>query len=401
MSIRKILEKAILIIANHLKAEIGFFALRNEKKELHIVASTGLRAEEVNTLIIKDDDILMKPFLTEIVVRMTDLNMDSSQLHPKLFGCIKSFYCGLVSTKNIRKKRIGILFLGRKYDNSFTLDEERLIYTALSCLAVVLENTRLHEQLKNWNTELGKKVEKRTKELEKACNELKTLDQLKIKFMQDTAHELKTPLAVILPALKLLETTESKDKERHEKLMVLLTRNSERLRDIIGGILQIYQMEQGKTVYAREDVLLNDVIKHAVGMYQFMIDEKKLKIILNCGELPKIIGDKHALGIVMENLIENAVKFTQNGEITIKAEQKNGNITISIQDTGIGIPKKNQKHIFQRFYKIMPESPGVGVGLSICKEIIKAHGGDISFISTYGVGSVFTITLPIKRGVEK
>jgi signal transduction histidine kinase len=221
-----------------------------------------------------------------------------------------------------------------------------------------------------------------------------TSEELKASFVRDAAHELKTPLSVILASLEILKRTKPKDEEERKKLLEFLMRNSERLRDTIEEIVEAYSTE--KRGYEREAVEVGEVIGEAVETHRSTVERKGLEIVMEIENLPRIMWDRKALVAVMGNLIENAVKFTENGRILITASRKNGDVVIGVQDTGIGIVDENQGSIFGKFYKISPEAPGVGIGLSFCKDAIEAHGGMIDCTSEYGEGTKFTVILPIK-----
>ena len=259
---------------------------------------------------------------------------------------------------------------------------------------IINDYLNTHKSIVDFITTEGIQSGRSMDESTEAHEGIGTSEELKASFVRDAAHELKTPLSVILASLELLKRTKPGDEEEREKLLEFLMRNSERLRDTVEEIVEAYNTE-GKE-YEREAVGVEEVIGEAVEKYRSTAERKGLEIVTEIENLPGIMWDRKALVAVTGNLIENAVKFTENGRILITASRKNGDVVISVQDTGIGIADENQGSIFGRFYKISPEAPGVGIGLSFCKDAIGAHGGMIDCTSEYGEGTKFTVILPIR-----
>ena len=237
-------------------------------------------------------------------------------------------------------------------------------------------------------------VREKTNSLHKAVDKLRSLDRLKTKFVQNAAHDLKTPLSIAITAQGLIKT--SRTKKDRKKFSVLVERNLNRLRDSIENMLELYKIEAGRK-YLKEPMQLSDIIRAVAVEQEPIAKQKKLGLKINVRPMPTLFGDAAALRIVVENLLENAIKYTEKGTITVTAATDKDRVSVSVEDTGKGIPLKDQEHIFERFYKADLYSPGAGIGLAITKHIIEAHGGKISFKSTPDKGSVFTFTLPIKK----
>jgi len=230
-------------------------------------------------------------------------------------------------------------------------------------------------------------------------NELKKSERLKTEFMNIAAHELKSPVTPIKGYLDLI----IKDKDTSDTVKDwarISLRNSERLLNIVNDILDVSRLNSDTMRFDMEKLEPADIIKEISEDMKPIINEKKLEFIVNITRnIPSILGDKNRLSQVLKNLLVNAVKFTDNGSITIGAKKKENNLIIYVEDTGIGISDDELKKIFTKFYQIYTnddrKNEGTGLGLFICKEIIKKHNGKIWAESELGKGSKFVIQLPI------
>lgn len=246
-------------------------------------------------------------------------------------------------------------------------------------------------------------IKKMKKMIDKQVEQLKDLEKMKIEFLNVTSHELKTPLTPIQAYLNLLLKGKLGELTPAQKEgLEVISRNAKRLRLLIWDILDLTRLEAGKMKFNMEEVQLTDIIEDVIKDSESLAKEKNIIINQRLGYLHPIEGDKERLPQVFTNLINNAIKFTpKNGKITIEAERKGYRTIIAVKDTGIGIPKKDLNRIFDKFYQVDRSAtrkyPGTGLGLTICKGIIKAHGGEIMVESEPRKGSTFYITLYSKR----
>ncbi|MBU0650347.1 HAMP domain-containing histidine kinase [bacterium] len=237
-------------------------------------------------------------------------------------------------------------------------------------------------------------------QLKKQNKELKELDQLKSDFISTVSHELRTPLTVIREtiALTLEKPCPLSKKEQKEYLLMGLS-NIDRLTRIIDDLLDISKIEAGKFEINRNLTSLTEIVNEAVKNLTAIIKDKKLKIKTDFPQ-DEIIAyiDKDRINQVFTNLIANAVKFTQKGCITVSIKSDNNLITCSVKDTGQGISKDNLLSIFTKFEQLKDKEDfndkGTGLGLTISKEIIGQHKGNIWAESELEKGSAFYFTLP-------
>jgi len=243
-----------------------------------------------------------------------------------------------------------------------------------------------------------RELKQKVKELERAYEELKALDRMKDEFLAMTAHELKTPLTPMLSLVRqVLDRNLGKINEKQEKALRIVSRGAERLRSSIEKILEISKLESGLVKLNKEKIQLAPLIQDMVEQMKPLARLKKITITQRITKLPPVDADRMRMATVLTNLIENAIKFTSGGgKVTVKAGQKGNRILVQVRDTGIGIAKKDLPKLFTKFFQVNHTKPGPGLGLSICKRLVEAHGGKIRCESKLGKGSTFSFTLSVK-----
>ncbi|MCI0693875.1 GAF domain-containing protein [candidate division KSB1 bacterium] len=283
-------------------------------------------------------------------------------------------------------------------ENRFTDADLRLLNTIAANVGVALHNARLFEE---------------TQEARAAAEEA---NEAKSSFLSTVSHELRTPLTSVLGFAKiikkrldekifpLLKTEDNKVKRTVDQVaenLNVVVAEGERLTTLINNVLDLAKIEAGKIEWHMETLNVPEIIERATAATSSLFDSSdlKLKKDVDAG-LPEIIGDQDKLIQVVINLISNAVKFTDKGSVTCRAKESNGEIVVSIVDTGMGIAPEDQPKLFEKFKQVgdmLTNKPkGTGLGLTICKEIVEHHGGRIWVESEMGVGSTFSFALPIK-----
>jgi len=273
------------------------------------------------------------------------------------------------------------------------------------------------EKSKELETEVNKKTKELTENISEITNtktamlnimddisnaneELKIVDKTKGEFLNMVSHELKTPLTAIIAHLDVLDDMKTNLTEDELKSFEAIRRNTNNLKVLISNILEISRIESGKFELTKIKIDLKKLIEDAARELEILSSQKGLKLVLKLEKLPDIEADDTRLREVMNNLITNAIKFTEAGNITIKAIKKDKFIQVTVEDTGCGIPKDKLKNLFQKFYQVNASISrrygGTGLGLLITKQLIESHGGKIWIESQEGKGSTFYFTLPIK-----
>ncbi|MBN1755753.1 HAMP domain-containing protein [bacterium] len=226
---------------------------------------------------------------------------------------------------------------------------------------------------------------------------LKNLERVKKDFVVNVSHELRTPLTSIKGYLSILEEMCNSEQGKY---LEVVKRHTERLISIVQDLLVLSSLEERKPKLNIVNIHAQDLIENMKLMFGPRISEKNLKLRVELDpELHAFRGDFFYLEEMLGNLVDNAIKYTEKGEIHLYFTTKDSNVVIEVRDTGIGIGAENLDRIFERFYVVdksrSREMGGTGLGLSIVKHIVLLHSGDIRVKSIPGEGTVFTITIPL------
>ncbi|RKH34617.1 two-component sensor histidine kinase [Corallococcus sicarius] len=230
------------------------------------------------------------------------------------------------------------------------------------------------------------------------------LSRMKTDFVSLVSHELRTPLTSIRMFIETLALGRFKDPAQMQEVLDLLTRETERLSDLIERVLDWARIESGRKVYQREPLPVADVVDAAVAAFraQRLGDDMELKVEVERA-LPPVEVDRVAVAGALLNLLQNAYKYSgpTNRKISLRAQRDGRHVNLSVEDNGVGIARKDRKRIFERFYRVdnllTRKTEGSGLGLAISKRIVEAHGGRITVQSEPGQGSRFTLQLPAGR----
>jgi len=227
---------------------------------------------------------------------------------------------------------------------------------------------------------------------------IKNLEKTKKDFVSNVSHELRTPLTAIKGFVETLQETNSDDKNKH--YLNIISRHTDRVIRIVNDLLLLSKLEGAPVNLELEKVNLKNLIENILKIFEQSLKEKKLALKFNASNsLPIINADPFKLEQVFINLIDNAIKYTERGEISISLNSYNETVTIEIQDTGICIPQEHLSRIFERFYVVDSSRSrklgGTGLGLSIVKHIVLLHNGKIDVKNIPGVGTNFVVSLPV------
>jgi PAS domain S-box-containing protein len=232
----------------------------------------------------------------------------------------------------------------------------------------------------------------------------KMIERMKTEFVSISAHQLRTPLSAIKWTLKMFLDGDLGELTKEQKEFLEKTyKSNERMINLINDLLNVTRIEEGRYLYKPVLADIIPICQSVIDSYKEEIEKKKLKFRFEKPKgLPKVRVDVEKISLAIQNLLENAIRYNrEGGEIEITLEEKEGKIKFSIRDTGIGIPKDQQKRVFTKFFRapnaMRMETEGSGLGLFITKNIIEAHGGKIWFESEEGKGTTFYFTLPVAR----
>jgi len=284
----------------------------------------------------------------------------------------------------------GLLVVRRRTPGEFAKNTVDLITTFAAQSALAIQNARLFH------------------EIEDKSRQLAEASQHKSQFLANMSHELRTPLNAILGYTELM--ADGAYGEPSDRMMGILKRleaNGRHLLGLINDVLDLSKIEAGQLVLELSDYCIQDIAQTVRSTLEPLAADKRLGFKVEVApQLPSGHGDGRRLTQVLINLVGNAIKFTDAGEVAIKAEANNGSFHVSVRDTGPGISSADQARLFQEFQQadnaITKKKGGTGLGLAISKRIIEMHGGRIWVESQLGRGSTFAFTLPVvvERQVE-
>jgi signal transduction histidine kinase len=278
---------------------------------------------------------------------------------------------------------IGVFALGRRAVRPFADKQIELVQTFADQAAIAIENVRLFDEIQD------------------KSRQLEVASQHKSQFLANMSHELRTPLNAILGYTELM--ADGIYGELPEKTMGVLKRlesNGRHLLGLINDVLDLSKIEAGQLILELSDYSLEDIAQTVRSTLEPLAADKKLAFKVEVApKLPPGHGDGRRLAQVVINLVGNAIKFTDAGEVVIKATATDGSFHLSVCDTGPGISAADQAKLFQEFQQadnaITRKKGGTGLGLAISKRIIEMHGGKIWVESQLGQGSTFAFTLPV------
>lgn len=233
-------------------------------------------------------------------------------------------------------------------------------------------------------------------------SELRRLERVRRDFIANISHEFKTPLTAIQGFAETLLDGALNDMKNRERFLEIIRDHALRLSRLTEDLLKLAQIEAGQLPYDARFISFPEIVNPCLETSRIKAKAKNLALEINYpNDLPRLFGDLHSFQEILENLLDNAVRYTsEGGTITISATVKGNEIEIAVSDNGIGIPKVDQARIFERFYRVdaarSRESGGTGLGLSIVKHLVEAQGGRIKVVSEVGSGSAFYVTLPLR-----
>ena len=231
----------------------------------------------------------------------------------------------------------------------------------------------------------------------------KLIEKMKTEFVSVAAHQLRTPLSAIKWTIRMiLDGDVGEINEEQRELLEQTYISNERMIRLINDLLDVSRIEEGRLLYDQEDARIEDVLDSVIEASQEMLRNKNMVLEVNKKETPKVKIDKEKIGVVIQNLLENAIKYTeQGGKIKITLDNDEKNVIFKIEDSGVGIPKSQQDRIFTKFFRAenvtRMETDGTGLGLYTTKNIVQAHKGQIWFESEENKGTTFYFTIPINN----
>ncbi|PKN17524.1 MAG: hypothetical protein CVU71_15765 [Deltaproteobacteria bacterium HGW-Deltaproteobacteria-6] len=232
---------------------------------------------------------------------------------------------------------------------------------------------------------------------------LKKLERIRTDFVANVTHEIRTPLTAIIGYLETLQAGAIDNAEDARRFVDIMLKQAQRLNRLVEDLMTLSKIELGEVKFLFEDVYFPDIISSVIPVLEAKAAIKKILIQNHVPEeIPRIKGDPDRLSQIFVNVLDNAVKFTpEGGSITVGAEEKAGNVIVTIADTGAGIPREEIQRLGERFYRLdktrSRKLGGTGLGLSIVKHLMLAHGGKMEIESQLGRGTTVSLFFPIQE----
>ena len=234
-------------------------------------------------------------------------------------------------------------------------------------------------------------------------SKMKEIEDMQKQFLSDVSHELKTPMSAIIGSVEILKRDGMESPEIFNEFMDILLKESYRMQNIINDILELSRLDQTKVSLDYQELDVKEVVKESMDLFEPLAKEKHLSLIYHNQIKEPLILDYSTIKMILSNFISNAIKYSNEGIITIKTKKADDTFILSVQDEGIGIPKNKLNYIYDRFYQVdksRSSKISTGLGLSIVKKIVELNQGTIDVESSAGIGSTFTVKLPINPKVS-
>ena len=234
-------------------------------------------------------------------------------------------------------------------------------------------------------------------------SKMKEIEDMQKQFLSDVSHELKTPMSAIIGSVEILKRDGMESPEIFNEFMDIHLKESYRMQNIINDILELSRLDQTKVSLDYQELDVKAVVKESMDLFEPLAKEKHLSLIYHNQIKEPLILDYSTIKMILSNFISNAIKYSNEGIITIKTKKADDTFILSVQDEGIGIPKNKLNYIYDRFYQVdksRSSKISTGLGLSIVKKIVELNQGTIDVESSAGIGSTFTVKLPINPKVS-
>jgi signal transduction histidine kinase len=364
----------------------AIYVFDNPKQEFRLRATHGMDQTMIGELL-EQKISLNSPYIASAIKRSEVIQIpDIRQEPPTPINAIilRAGYRALLAAPLSRPGQIiGLLVVRRREPGSFQKGTVDLLKTFAAQSVLAIQNARLFS------------------EIDEKSHQLEIESKHKSQFLANMSHELRTPLNAIIGYTELiLDKIYGEAPDRMRQVVERVQTNGRHLLGLINDVLDLAKIEAGQFSLSLADYSLQEVVNGVITALEPLAAEKRLAFEANVPEqLPIGYGDERRISQVLMNLVGNAIKFTDTGEVTIKASAGNGSFTVAVCDSGPGISTGDQAKIFEEFQQAdsstTKKKGGTGLGLSIAKRIIEMHGGRIWVESTLGKGSTFFFTLPV------
>jgi signal transduction histidine kinase len=366
----------------------AIYTFDEASEEFALAATYGMSADLIETIRaarprLHDSSPVGRSTLLRAVVQVPDLAAEP--VYPLREALLKADVRAMLAVPLLREERIiGALMVRRRQPGIFDPAIIELMQSFASQSALAIQNARLFQ------------------EIDEKSRQLEIVSQHKSQFLANMSHELRTPLNAVLGYTELMQDgvygeLPSKVREVLERVQT----NSKHLLGLINDVLDLSKIEAGQLVLSSEDYSMKNVVDTVVSATESLAAAKRLPLKVEVSEdMPIGQGDERRIAQVLLNLVGNAIKFTDAGEVRIAAKATNGRFSVAVSDTGPGIPAAERERVFHEFHQVDSSNTkakaGTGLGLTIAKRIVELHSGRIWVESELGKGSTFFFELPVR-----
>lgn len=374
------------LINSSLKSSWSAFALQDEKNNFRIIGDS-IRPPEL-----KNIGKEVKPYLKPGVILDAD-TLDKA----RLLSILQKYRIEVIVPMHANQSLIGFITLGTKQNGAaYGQKDHRLLKIGADSLSVAAQNALRFEEIQNFASTLQGKVDEATKNLRKANEKLKQMDQTKDDFISMASHQLRTPLTSVKGYVSMvMEGDAGKINSGQRKLLDQAFISSQRMVYLIADLLNVSRLRTGKFIIEPKPTNLADVVEGEITQLIETAKGRELELTYQKPkDFPTLMLDDTKIRQVIMNFADNAIYYTPaGGHIKVGLEDKGESVEFTVVDDGIGVPKAEQHHLFGKFYragnakKARPD--GTGLGLFMAKKVIVAQGGSIIFHSAEGKGSTF------------
>ncbi|MFH0991262.1 MAG: response regulator [bacterium] len=394
-SLQEVEEKSLQLLCHHTGASVGaLYLLNKEDNTLDLTAGFALKQ---NGALIKSfkvgEGIPGQCALEEKIIEVASIPSDAGfSIDTGLVELVPNY---ITSVPILFQDRvIGVMVLGSM--KQFSEMEKEIINNSVPQLSVAITNAINDDATRKLSMEIAK----RNEELTQKTDELENAYRVKSDFLSSMSHELRTPLNSIIGFSSVLLGPTGDPLTPDQKMALeKILKNGKHLLQLINDILDLSKLESGRMTLSVESEDVPTTVSNAIMIVEQLIKSKGLNLVQDLPQdLPTLVTDVVKVRQILVNLLSNAAKFTEKGDISIKVREDHGMVSFAVKDAGIGIEKKNFNIVFEEFKQVDSSNTrkykGTGLGLPISRRLARLLGGDITLESEIGKGAIFTLTIP-------
>ena len=404
IELEELLKNSADIVGKTLKTEYCTFAIMNpDGHDLRFIGTSGVSfdGQVIGYIAAAVADEKARTFVYD------EMAPEKHHLRDLMLSANIAVFTKLQGRSRGHAQRPGYILVGPKRSGGlFSSQDIRLLGIIADELVIAIQNALRFEEIRRFNITLQKKIEEATRELRRANSRLREIDKAKDEFISMASHQLRTPLTAVKGYLSMvLEGDAGPVKKNQKELIQRGFDGAQKMVYLIADMLNVSRLQTGKFVIENQPTKLAEIIEGEVNQLQEQADSKQITLTYQKPDkFPTLNLDETKIRQVIMNFLDNALYYTPSGgKIDARLEATEDAVNFTVTDTGVGVPKSVQHHLFSKFYraenakKLRPD--GTGLGLYMVKKVVIAQGGAIIFKSIEGKGSTFGFSFP-RKGTE-